>query len=883
MKYLFIILFSSFTFLVKGQAPSAGFLGRDTLVCDSTNVKLSAPAGYKYLWSTDDTTRTIKGFESRKYWVRITDPGGNVYTDTIDVTLKSERSNRANHWYFGNGAAIKFDSLTGEVSADNTPLNFDFANGTTAVSHGDGSLLFYSNGSTIYNKNHQILEKGIKGDSTLPQNSIIIPEPESNRYFYLFTVKNDSLFYTQIDRDAAPDGNGKVTSKNVFLFKPVNSALTAAKSGDTTWLITHVQNTNTFLSFPVTSDGAPFTPVTSSAGTATDNNPVYLKGNSDGTKLVITGTSTELFDFDGITGQVSNPIKVNIPGASSAEFTQDGGSLFINTGNSTTTGGTASPGGSMYKIDPATGFATDTLFTNDTLKANLGTIQLGPDGKIYMAKGDSCLAVIDADTLNYYGLCLNSRKIYQSLPNFPPQFFKPPVGPGFSGNNACLGTPINFTGSNPWEDKDYITVSFVYDFGDGSPKVFTKDATHTYSGPGNYTVKATITANSCKPETSELEITIYPIPDLSHIKPDYTICANDSVKIDARNNGAAYLWSTGSTAQTETFRTGGTYNVLVGYDASCIRSKQFTVTEKPIPDVTAGPDVKTCTGVPVTLTAQANNVTYSWSNGQTSKTINPATSGRYIIEVSDGTCKNRDTVNVTFLPRPVTAGFTERTVTCNDQQILDAGNPGFRYRWSTGDTTQTITARNSGTYTVEIYLDGCSEKFTTELKINRTRFSITGDSIFCEKERQVTLDAGPGNAFEWSTGETTQTILVKTGGTYSVRKTDLNNCTTSQNKVVQSICTPTIDVPTAFTPNNDGDNDFFKPLVSRLTSYELRIFNRWGEIIFFTNNHDEGWDGSYKNKPVPPGAYVYSITYEGEGTSNQVEKNTIEGQITVLR
>ncbi len=110
-----------------------------------------------------------------------------------------------------------------------------------------------------------------------------------------------------------------------------------------------------------------------------------------------------------------------------------------------------------------------------------------------------------------------------------------------------------------------------------------------------------------------------------------------------------------------------------------------------------------------------------------------------------------------------------------------------------------------------------------------------------------------------------------------------NECgsSTDQIEVGYIKCDPKPTFPNAFTPNGDGKNDFFKPTVrGPMFDYELRIFNRWGEMIFITSDTHKGWDGKYKGAPVDNGTYVWWLTFKKMPGG---PANVMKGEVTVLR
>ena len=166
------------------------------------------------------------------------------------ATLFVSAQNETNHWYFGNKAALEFNlgtSLTINSDSEmNTPA------GSSSISDKEGNLLFYTNGETIWNKNHQIMEngEGLLGNKNHTQSSIIIPKPKSEEIFYVFTVRkvtteDDSttmsgVRFSEIEI-SAEFPLGKIINKNTFLRNTTSERITAIHHKDDTaiWVITN--------------------------------------------------------------------------------------------------------------------------------------------------------------------------------------------------------------------------------------------------------------------------------------------------------------------------------------------------------------------------------------------------------------------------------------------------------------------------------------------------------------------------------------------------------------------------------------------------------------------------------------------------------------------
>jgi len=206
----------------------------------------------------------------------------------------------------------------------------------------------------------------------------------------------------------------------------------------------------------------------------------------------------------------------------------------------------------------------------------------------------------------------------------------------------------------------------------------------------------------------------------------------------------------------------------------------------PTPTITADPGTEVCEGETVTLDAGAGFIAYVWSpGGETTRTIDVTTGGTYSVTVTDGSgCQGTDDIDITFYtnPAPTITADPGMEVCEGETVTLDAGAGFIAYVWSPGgETTRMIDVTTGGNYSVTV-TDGSGCQGTDDIDItfytNPTP-TITADpgEEACEGTT-VTLDAGGGYiAYLWSPGsETTQTIDVTTGGTYSVTVTDANGC-----------------------------------------------------------------------------------------------------------
>lgn len=428
-------------------------------------------------------------------------------------------------------------------------------------------------------------------------------------------------------------------------------------------------------------------------------------------------------------------------------------------------------------------------------------------------------------------------------------------------NAQAIASP-NTTGCAPYT-VNFINAStgsynYIWNFGDGSATDTAANPQHTFNNVGSYTVMlVAIDSNSCKmTDTTYLTINVVP-PPVINLGNDTILCNTSTMQLDATVPGCTYAWSTGSTLPIILVSTAGVYSVTVN-NGYCNVTDNVIVQYVTKPDL--GNDTLLCEGQSIQISAGNRGMNYLWSTGETTQVITVSTSGTYHVEVSGGLCTERDTITIDFTPPPV-ASIGNDTLLCPGASLLlDAGNPGLKYKWSSGETTQQITALHSNIYSVTVTVGNCISN--DEIKITiADPIDLGPDYSLCSGS-SLTLNAGnPGCSYLWSTGEATQKITVSTPNIYNV-EIILPGCILKDTIDVSAAFGATdIFVPNTFTPNKDGLNEMFTAYGIEVISYDMKIFDRWGELIFQTSDIDRGWDGIYKGRLVPNDVYVYKIEF----------------------
>ena len=214
---------------------------------------------------------------------------------------------------------------------------------------------------------------------------------------------------------------------------------------------------------------------------------------------------------------------------------------------------------------------------------------------------------------------------------------------------------------------------------------------------------------------------------------------------------------------------------------------------------------------------------------------------------------------------------------------LDAKAGASTYSWSTGETTQTIDVHATGMYYVTRDFGGCEvDDSTKAIFSSGIPFELGNDTLaaFCENgPLEIGIEPVANASYHWNHGAATSQLHVHQPGLYALTVTDAYGCMTYDDIDVQDKCPHYLFMPNVFSPNADGHNDEFRCACEGLVSYNLQIYNRWGQNVFSTNDYTKGWNGGFNGKHCDAGVYAYTVTYDtGNGL---VERKN--GTVLLLR
>jgi gliding motility-associated-like protein len=356
---------------------------------------------------------------------------------------------------------------------------------------------------------------------------------------------------------------------------------------------------------------------------------------------------------------------------------------------------------------------------------------------------------------------------------------------------------------------------------------------------------------------------------------DTTICAGTSLTLNA-GTADSFQWSTGQTSQSISINAAGTYGVTITR-SGCVLSDSASVALAPLPVVNLGNDVSLCPGNTLVLDAGNPGGMYLWSNAQNTRTIVVSASGVYSVRVTNGGCSKTDTITITNAVAPVVNLGPDPNLCTGANLILDAGNPGSSFLWSTAQTSQTISVGMAGIYSVRVDNGTCQDTDSILVSLVSAPTVNLGIDTLVTTPFILTLDAGPGGQWLWNTGDATQTIQVSVADTYFVRVGSVAGCFGSDTILINILEEPTaVSCPNVFTPNGDKVNDWVRISISNVKDFSIDIFDRWGNSIkqtqftgiASTERYLDVWDGTRQsNSLVDDGVYYFvyrAIGYDGK-------------------
>jgi gliding motility-associated-like protein len=763
-----------------------------------------------------------------------------VIVVVIFISKELFAQKQVNNWYFGHEAGLTFNSGTAESITNGKLTSIE---GSAVMSDANGSLLFYTNSQTIWNQNHAIMAGGnyIDGNESAVQSSVIVPLPGSTTRYYVFTNGYNgeySFNYSVVDMQLNGGLGGVVAAeKNIRLSGSGTESLAATKhcNNQDYWIITRVSSSQlTFDARLLCASGISKT-VTSTFSIPTElyDDVAYVKFSTDGKLMaaVSFGTDAYIFDFNKSTGELS--LKLTIPTLSAfyemnytAAFSPDKTKLYLSSWENDPFPASNNCNIEQYDLTaadvPASRVVLNTVdfsFGSPNGYGFTGTMQLGPDQKIYVSRWkqtgdrihpDAFYTLDSLDVIqnpNAKGIAANYKRnqvwlkgkpTMIGLPNFvesyldqslPPPFY---ITAGFAADAVCFGQATTF---HDLSTSSCEIDSWEWNFddaGSGAENTSTlKDPTHLFTSPGIHNVTLKV-SSGCQSGIIIRQVNVNTL-DIN-LGPDVQLCGDGKLVLQT-NTPFDFFWQDGSTNPMLLVDAPGIY-WLEANDGVCHFRDSVVVTLKDVPVFSLGNDTTICEGRTLLLDPGIQEPAYRWINGNNSQTLSASAPGIYWVEAGTETCYFRDSIEVSMMILPKLKLPSDTTLCLGDLLELDVSYPGMSYQWSHGPTSGNVSISEGGVYEVQYGVEdpGCYNNLTID--------------------------------------------------------------------VIPNECLDDIFIPNIITPLiSDNKNDTFIIDNAGPVLFHLVIYNRYGKQVAEFENYQHDWQG----EGLPSGVYYYRLTSNFSG------------------
>lgn len=824
-----------------------------------------------------------------------------------------------NIWAFGIQAGLNFNSTPP------TPINtfMNTQEGCASVCDANGALLFYTNGYFVWDQTNNFMQNGFSisplQTTSTTQGAIIIPMPDSSSKYYIFSLtarENGSgawgrLYYSVVDM-TLNNGLGGVEAnrKAILVDTGLQENLTAvAGKSCNIWLLAFSQQ-GVLKAFNIDHNGLNTAPVQSLNLPGNVNSGSgwgSISVSPDRSKLAIGVADLTLCDFNAATGMASNPMALfaNSPQPFySVCFSPNSSKLYA----------TQYPPQGLRQYDLSSGQQAAMINSMQIINPagnTVNTLRLGPDGKVYCLAPGPMLSVVHqpdmagaASMFAGLSLPLNTGTNGQlGLPNVVPHII--PSGDSFFSTEQ-ISVSDCFTNTFLLQ-ADTAGTGQTWDDGSTLPQ-------RAINGPGTYWVTY---SRHCDVYSDTFVVSFPNSTPAIWIAPGCKDRSNGMAVAYSPQPGYTYTWRNAASvivSNTDTLMhaEGGNYTLHVVTPSGCVTTINVFIPEEEH-HASFLADSIVCQGNAVIFSNTSDNhfTQFDWAFGDGNSSTLQAPShsysytGHYIVAMVAKGPVCIDTVYRTITVDSIHKGHYRSgpDSICMGQAISfypDTDSSIADLHWIWGDGTEMTSGGepfirhaydSAGLLTVQlhtVYRVCPATTFTDTVCVYALpKIYLGPDTGLCLDGAPVLLQnelPAPSSASinYWSTGDTSAVIKVAHPGTYSLTvSSGPLGCSATESVIVHKDCYA--DIPNAFTPNGDGENDYFFPrqLLSRkVTRFNMQVLNRWGQLVFETNRTDgRGWDGRFNGSPQAQGVYVYLIDL----TIDNQRQEKHQGNVTLIR
>lgn len=479
---------------------------------------------------------------------------------------------------------------------------------------------------------------------------------------------------------------------------------------------------------------------------------------------------------------------------------------------------------------------------------------------------------------------------------FAPVYVFPGLVPDFEATGICFNRPTTFTDQSTLISGSIN--SWQWDFGEpsaGNDVSTLQHNVYTYPtmGPKNISLTVT-TTDGCRASVSK-STTIIDKPPITLAFNDTLICVNDRVQLQASGTGT-FSWTpavnilNANTGSPTVFpATTTTYFVDLETDGCRNRSSVLVRVVDHV-SLRVMPDTTICRGDTIKLRIVSDGLQYSWTPAN--QVLNPSVQNPFVITHDPtayqvlaviGGCSATGSIDVNTVPYPLADAGDDTTICYKTSAFLHGSTDGNSWTWSPGATVVSPLSLNTVANPVAettLYILTVHNSTSACPKSSRDTMYVTmlpkiipfaGRDTSVLINQPLQLNATGGNAYVWTPAAFLSDAHIANpvanfsepswGIPYKVTVYNRAGCSdTASLKIIVFETLPSVFVPTAFTPNNDGLNDVLRPIAVGMKHIDnFSIFNRWGDLVFSTTINGHGWDGRINGQNQGTNTYVWMV------------------------
>ncbi len=442
-----------------------------------------------------------------------------------------------------------------------------------------------------------------------------------------------------------------------------------------------------------------------------------------------------------------------------------------------------------------------------------------------------------------------------------------------SGTNAKLNARKSSDNTYTWSPSTFLSSSSI------------RNPTSTPTRDIIYTVTF---KDVCGNDVVDTVTVVVDQPFELNLGSDSLLCNGSTLTLRVDDSLDVISWEDGSNNRQRILKDAGTY-WLKARSGNCLDADSISIKTLTKPVLSISGEETFCTGASVLLTANVSpqNQLFVWNDGLGGGERRISNAGRYTIEAENACGSDFAEKTVRELGIDEFSLGNDTSLCFGDTIIRQVVlNGPYEYLWSTGNTSLSQTITEAGTYWFKASRDQCSKVDSLIVDaLYPPKIKLPNEILLCHGQR-MEIDPIVSNAdVTWQGSSISPTFsLFEFEGDLEVSAENAcgYDAKTIQVELIECFCD--MYFPNAVTPNHDNLNEYFRPVVycQKLADYELSIFNRWGELLFRTDQITNYWDLSYEGNLVAPGVYIWMVRYEGNVHGIETKKRD-SGTLTILK